>query len=822
MNIYDTYRVRMKKHKQFSNKRNSYFKPKKKNTLVFKLKLILIGIAIIAIFFFSQQVHKDYKTKKVETITIADAARLMSFTTHTKEEWEQLFIGEEKAEDAEKAEDDEMIEDAEKAEDAEMIKDAEKADNAENNENSESSEKKENDGLTYEDINTIYDQLQDPTERYIENVTENVEIKEWFTIYNNLVEKYDSGGTVKFQEAMVLGTYETMQGLTTDQVYTNQGAYKFDSSQDAALKKGLLSDMNLICINDVIVYVKEYLHNTVLLSNVWFLESNDNGFSVFVDGFTIPFQDSSMKEPFTNEIGDIKMKDGKVISITKKQEKISGKILAIRENGIEIEGYGLIPKSEYFHIYKIYGQPEMLSESSLTIGYNFTEFVVANGELCAALVNQSPSMTNIRVLIKTNDFASEYHDSITLTSNCNYKVTSNGVVTEFSAGQEVNIDKNSSLFSDNRIKIEPATLSGDIIVKSLKRACGNPTYKGCIEISREEKGLLMVNELLLEEYLYAVLPSEMPDSYGLEALKAQAVCARSYAYNQILNNGCAEFGAHVDDSTKYQVYHNYEESQLSIEAVKETSGLVATYNNSVITAYYFSTSCGHTTNYEVWGENNAAQGYLAGVYSNATQFEADLSDESLFRDFILNYDFPSFEKDICWYRWETSLQASDIEKNIKNVLASRYKADNTHVLTKNEAGEFVSQPIESIGDIKNISVGHRNNGGLVDQLIIEGTKKTVKVLTEYNVRSVLAPANSEIIRKDNTTVDGSSLLPSAYILLEPEYQNNVLKSLKIIGGGFGHGAGMSQNGAKEMAAAGYTYEDILKFYYTGISLTKLY
>ncbi len=105
----------------------------------------------------------------------------------------------------------------------------------------------------------------------------------------------------------------------------------------------------------------------------------------------------------------------------------------------------------------------------------------------------------------------------------------------------------------------------------------------------------MVNELLLEEYLYAVVPSEMPASYPLEALKAQAVCARTYAYARILHAGLPEYGAHVDDSTSYQVYNNILENAQTTKAVRETKGELLYYGEELADTYYYSTSCGYGT-----------------------------------------------------------------------------------------------------------------------------------------------------------------------------------------------------------------------------------
>ena len=98
----------------------------------------------------------------------------------------------------------------------------------------------------------------------------------------------------------------------------------------------------------------------------------------------------------------------------------------------------------------------------------------------------------------------------------------------------------------------------------------------------------MINELLLEEYLYAVVPSEMPASYPLEALKAQAVCARTYAYARILHAGLPEYGAHVDDSTAFQVYNNILENAQTTKAVRETKGELLWYGQELADTYYYS------------------------------------------------------------------------------------------------------------------------------------------------------------------------------------------------------------------------------------------
>ena len=80
---------------------------------------------------------------------------------------------------------------------------------------------------------------------------------------------------------------------------------------------------------------------------------------------------------------------------------------------------------------------------------------------------------------------------------------------------------------------------------------------------------MLVNEIELEEYLKKVIPSEMPSSYEKEALKAQAVCARTYAFMQSRSNTYSAYGAQIDDSTQFQVYNNVDPDERTTQAVQE-------------------------------------------------------------------------------------------------------------------------------------------------------------------------------------------------------------------------------------------------------------
>ena len=202
----------------------------------------------------------------------------------------------------------------------------------------------------------------------------------------------------------------------------------------------------------------------------------------------------------------------------------------------------------------------MEQTSAILVGYTITDFVVSDGVVCAALIKESIKAENIRVLINTTNYKSLYHSSVTLTSNSPFVIAYGENHKLYEANTEVTITTEDPMLTEGRIKITPANEDAKLSLLSIERSYGKPEYRGSIEIAKSDKGLTVVNELTLEEYLYSVVPSEMPISYGEEALKVQAVCARSFAYNQLIDNKFSSYGAHVDDSVNSQVYNNIKEN----------------------------------------------------------------------------------------------------------------------------------------------------------------------------------------------------------------------------------------------------------------------
>lgn len=378
----------------------------------------------------------------------------------------------------------------------------------------------------------------------------------------------------------------------------------------------------------------------------------------------------------------------------------------------------------------------------------------------------------IRVALKTNGFKEIEHKEVILKAKSGMILQFDGQVRECKQNEEIKILPNDKMFQKGIIQILPKEKGDKIMVVSLKRGYGMPSYRGKLELYPSEKGIAIVNELPLEEYLYAVVPSEMPASYSMEALKVQAVCARSYAEKQTRGFGYPQYKANVDDSTEYQVYGNSREQESTIQAVDETKGEKVWYNGEIATTYYFSTSCGKTTTSEAWGSRRTKQNeYLCSV---------DVSENGNI-----------YEKNLPWYRWSAKIP----EKILENLIEKNTKTD--------------------IGKLCNVEVTKRGAGNIALQLVATGDEKKVTVDTENKIRRAMGGEGYFLERQDGKKVKSMELLPSAFFEIKKNGREYILT-----GGGYGHGIGMSQTGANEMAKQGKNYKEILSVFYKGIEVKK--
>lgn len=447
----------------------------------------------------------------------------------------------------------------------------------------------------------------------------------------------------------------------------------------------------------------------------------------------------------------------------------------------------------------------------------------------------------IRVLLQNSDYQGIFHKEVKLSCDTEWELHYglDGELTErHVGGEEVLLDGNSAWFTEcARIVLSPAEDGGRISLLSVNRSQGTPSYRGSMEIRKTGQGFVVINELPIEEYLYGVVPSEMPVSYPMEALKAQAICARTYVYAHLESPGYLEYSAHVDDSTGYQVYNNTAEKEEAIQAVQETKGEVVRLNGELVDTYYYSTSCGFGADERVWnpGEEKKVS-YLTAASISEIAMQQDQNSAEIpgteyftaqdmcrgdyFHEFLQNPPETDFERQEPWYRWSITVESLDTE-NLRKVLKERQEAEPDRILVEKngdktepvgsnaeDAGEW-----EDIGRITDICIGKRGDGGIAESLVIKGEKKTVTVLSQYNIRAVLCAGGVTAVRQDGSKVELKMLLPSAFFEIESVKEGENMIGYKLYGGGYGHGAGMSQNAARHMAEKGYTTADILLFFY---------
>lgn len=620
--------------------------------------------------------------------------------------------------------------------------------------------------------------------------------EEWWLFYETFLKQADPEGTVQTKTIALYGTPANVEGAESWTAYTSEGELQFEGlSLDAYIDHEIE-----VCIRGTdIIRMERDVSDEVVYKNAWLIPDGEkNRMEVYIGGTVREFPlEDAVEEEAGGVLADVSLKDGKIRKLSLKKDTIEGKVLAVRDNAIEIEGYGNVAITDDFKVYKTYGTVKEARKKDILVGYDIQKFVVEDKRICAALLVKSFDARNIRVLLMDTGFQSIFHDTVTLKCSVPMKVVLGDYEFTVEAGEKFTVfDGDERLRrSDRRFIIEPEDPTKSIDVTTIERGQGTPSYQGTLEISQEKEGLLLLNDLDVEDYLTRVVPSEMPASYEMEALKAQAVCARTYAYRQIKANAYSQYGAHVDDSTNYQVYNNTASSERTDTAVMETYGQMVFYGDNPAETYYFSTSCGHTTDGTIWGADQSAVPYLKGVsLTDGRTVMKELRDNASFEKFIRDKDEKTYDSTFPMYRWETKITNRSLEEKITG-----------------------------IGEIQALAVTERGTGGIAKKLKVYGSEGETVISGESQIRSTLGSTELVYKKNDGKTLTGWSNLPSAYIAIDETARDEEsgLRTFTIWGGGYGHGVGMSQNGAQQMAREGMDYEDILTFFYDGVEIREL-
>ena len=245
------------------------------------------------------------------------------------------------------------------------------------------------------------------------------------------------------------------------------------------------------------------------------------------------------------------------------------------------------------------------------------------------------------------------------------------------------------------------------------------------------------------------------------------------------NQSYAAYGANIDDSTAFQAYHNTGRYPESDAAVDETAGEVITCNGELITCYYYSTSPGVTNNMSAW--ESADTEYIA---CSGMEFSdgLNLQIESDFSKFI-NQQTECYDAGSSFYRWNAVLDTATIRD-------------------------------ESKGALQGISVKARNEAGYITAIELQYANTTEILRNENDIRRALGVYQTEIQLNNGQTRTDISMVPSACFEVAEVSDGKIV----LRGGGFGHGIGMSQYGAKSMAELGYDYKDIINYYYENVEV----
>ena len=450
----------------------------------------------------------------------------------------------------------------------------------------------------------------------------------------------------------------------------------------------------------------------------------------------------------------------------------------------------------------------------------------------------------IFMLYTTGAYARDVYVKLSGAGNYSIGITTGNLVMTDAEGRLANLTDSAKISVSNGNAVigglsfrMPVRITGTGFLKFNGR-----TYRGAFVIT-QRGGLL--NALDLEQYVCGVLPAEVGASWPMEALRAQAICARTYVLKQSMNR--AEKGYDVVDTDADQVYKGQTvETEKTNQAVASTAGLILIYGKELAQTYFHSDSGGHTADIsDVWGQSIP---YLQGVPE------------------IVNYKSPVST-------WSAKFSASKIQQAVKKAAGS------------------------DIGTVTQIQVSEVDEGGRAINMIFTGTKgsKTIRAsqfrlaLDPRNLKSTMFTPSGGAFTVKNTatpsglvsakksedtestklnfleeqalakmTADGVFTTTELIDMLMNESKNRhyyqvgltrLKKAGKTIdtptqkvqakprskygyaieksgndfvfyGRGWGHGVGMSQWGCLAMAEQGYTAEKILAHYYPGTAVRR--
>lgn len=416
----------------------------------------------------------------------------------------------------------------------------------------------------------------------------------------------------------------------------------------------------------------------------------------------------------------------------------------------------------------------------------------------------------VRVLLTQDHGQKPERQVVYVTGTENWKLHANSETTEQFFEANVVSDCGAWMTEQGISEVTAEAVDGGKICLTDENGAIKGSYDGTLHIYQREGEAVywVVNELGMEAYLYGVVPGEMPASFAPEALKAQSVCARTYAAMQVLGTAYEQYHADVDDTTACQVYLPENENQAATDAVNATTGQILTCQGMIASVYYFSTSCGYTTGLEAWQQEPLA-------YLGTQSLVLDASATNDIDAFLRDGQVAAYDSESRFFRWKAVLQTGEDDKKLlQSIQAVADQRDGKVYLT--DVAGAQTEDTSTFGACTGISIAGRADSGCVTNLCLNFAGGTAHIYNENAIRKILWSVCVSLTDKNGNSADTLTMLPSAFFSMDAKENG----TYEIYGGGLGHGIGMSQYGADGMAKGGMMYTEILEKFFPGTVLYK--
>lgn len=332
-------------------------------------------------------------------------------------------------------------------------------------------------------------------------------------------------------------------------------------------------------------------------------------------------------------------------------------------------------------------------------------------------------------------------------------------------------------------------------------------YRDYITFLVNGSNVIIINHIYIENYLFGVVPREIPASAPTDALRAQAIVARSYTYTTL--NKHINDGYNLCSTIDCQVYGGYEwEHPATNQAIIDTCGEYITYDGSIVNTPYHSSSGGYTeSNENVWG------GKLPYLVAIEDEFSTNAPNS--------NWSIKLTPRDLGSKLAANGINVGDVKdlKILEATVSDRVEeikitgTTGEEVITGKKFRDIIGSTV-----LKStlFSIDREGSSEIKKVYVIDGSGQAPKevslngmyIIDGYNKKTVSRNSTSRVRGSESSTnIEGTVTATATTFTFQ--------------GKGYGHGVGLSQYGAIEMAKLGYNYDEIIRHYYSGVEITNL-